>query len=426
MFTQRCGNCGRNMPAAGKMSELILPREQQHWLRNVILITVAQFFAQVAFCSAMTFMPFWFRDIAHISDKGDLSIYVALYAAAGNLSFCVFSPLWGALGDRYGRRIMLLRATIGGAILTPIMAFISSPALMICHRLALGALVGTVTAAQSLIVTTTPQKHMTIALGMASAGMFGGIMAGQFAGGEMVRHFGFFTTFIWSGILLGISTVLILFTKEYFKPVVRKVRHRRRSFAMPRFGRAGVLLLLFIVMGFARDIDGPFLPQLVMNVVADSKDALRWTGWINGLCALGGIFSGLILGYAASRISVLQVLCFVIGIAGVMRILLAFAPSAELIMGERFIQVLAAGGMEPMFQAWLAGVTLAHHRSQMLGWSATARSAGWIFGSLIGGIVAKFLGGVSGLFLISGLLYFAMIPMVIRAGRKVPPPPVQK
>ena len=425
MFLQKCGNCGKNTLAAGKMTEFF-PEAQRYWLRNVILITVAQFFAQVAFCSAMTFMPFWFKDIAHITDNGKLSMYVALYAMAGNLSFCVFAPIWGTLGDRYGRRIMLLRATVGGAILTPLMAFISNPALMVCHRLALGALVGTVTAAQSLIVTTTPQKYMTIALGAASAGMFAGIMGGQFAGGEMVRHFGFFTTFIWSGVLLGISTVLILFTKENFQPVVRKSRKRHLGLAMPRFGKGGLLLLLFILMGFSRDIDGPFLPQLVMEVVSNSKDALRWTGWINGMCAFGGMLSGLILGYAASRISILKVLCLVIGIAGLMRILLSFAPAAEVIMAERFVQVLVAGGMEPMFQAWLAGVTLAQHRSMMLGWSATARSTGWMLGSLAGGGLAVLFGGVKGLFLVSGILYLLMIPAVLFAGKKVPPPPVQK
>ena len=413
------------MSGDAKTTNIQLEQENSFWLRNVILITIAQFFAQVAFCAAMTFMPFWFKDVANLTDQGKLSMYVAIYNVAGNLSFCVFAPIWGVLGDRYGRRMMLLRATLGGAILTPLMAFISSPELMIWHRLALGALVGTVTAAQTLIVTTTPKKYLTISLGAASAGMFAGIMGGQFLGGEMVHRFGFFQTFIWCGVLLGISTVLILFTKENFQPVIhKKIPGRQRSFQlrMPHFGKAGLLLLLFVLMGFSRDIDGPFLPQLVMEVVSESKDALRWTGWINGLCALGGMLSGLILGYAASRISLLKVLAFVIATAGIMRILLALSPSPEAIMVERFIQVLAGGGMEPLFQAWLAGVTRPHNHSKMLGWSATFRSTGWVTGSLAGGGLAVAFGGVHGLFLVSGLLYFLMIPAMLYVARRVPPP----
>ena len=406
------------MPVAGTMAEIIHSDGKEYWLRNVILITVAQFFAQVAFCAAMTFMPFWFKETGHITDPGELSMYVAVYNMAGNLSFCLFAPVWGILGDRYGRKMMLLRATLGGAILTPLMAFIGSPMLMIFHRLALGALVGTVTAAQTLIVSTTPQKHLTISLGAASAGMFAGIMGGQFLGGEMVSRFGFFQTFIWGGVLLAVSTVLILFTKEEFHPVIHKKAPHRRKFQIPKFGKAGLLLMLFIVMGFSRDIDGPFLPQLVMEVEPDSTEALRWTGWINGLCALGGMLSGLILGYAASKISLLKVLTFVIAIAGVMRILLSFASSSELIMVERFIQVFAAGGMEPMFQAWLAGISRPRHHSMMLGWSATARSTGW----MTGGGLAVLFGGVHGLFLVSGILYFLMLPAMKWVAKRVPPP----
>ena len=292
------------------------------------------------------------------------------------------------------------------------------------NLLALGALVGTVTAAQTLIVTTTPQKYLTISLGAASAGMFAGLMGGQFLGGEMVSRFGFFHTFIWCGVLLGISTVLILFTKEDFHPVIRKKSSRSGvfRFRMPKFGRAGLLLLLFVLMGFSRDIDGPFLPQLVMEVAKNSSDALRWTGWINGLCALGGMLSGLILGYAASKIPLIKVLTCVIAIAGFMRILLTFAPNTELILCERFLQVLAAGGMEPLFQAWLAGVTRPQNHSKMLGWSATARSTGWMTGSMAGGSMAYIFGGVQGLFLVSGILYFLMLPAMYKVAKKVPPP----
>ncbi|MBE6384471.1 MAG: multidrug efflux MFS transporter [Lentisphaerae bacterium] len=414
------------MSDSGTTVEIQLEKNNSFWLRNVILVTIAQFFGQLAFCSAMTFMPFWFKDVAMIKDQGELSMYVALYNVAGNLSFCIFAPIWGILGDRYGRKMMLLRATFGGAILTPLMAFIADPALMIWHRLALGALVGTVTAAQTLIVTTTPEKHLTISLGAASAGMFAGIMGGQFLGGELVNRLGFFQTFMWCGVLLGISTLLILFTKENFHPVVRKKKLRNTAFKfrLPRFGNAGLLLLLFVFMGFSRDIDGPFLPQLVMEVVKESKDALRWTGWINGMCALAGMLSGLILGYAASKLPLLKVLACVIAIAGSMRLLLAFSPTPEIVMIERFVQVLAGGGMEPLFQAWLAGVTRPHNHSKMLGWSATARSTGWMTGSFAGGGIAVALGGVHGLFLIAGCFYFLMIPAMLYVARRVPPPGV--
>jgi hypothetical protein len=58
----------------------------------------------------------------------------------------------------------------------------------------------------------------------------------------------------------------------------------------------------------------------------------------------------------------------------------------------------------------------------MLGWSATARSTGWMTGSLAGGGLAVLFGGVHGLFLFSGILYFLMIPAMNFVARRVPPP----
>ena len=406
------------------MAEVVIraAEERSFWLRNTILITVSQFFAQLAFSSAMTFIPFYFKELG-VTEHRALSLYVAVFSIAGNVSFCLCSPLWGALADRYGRKLMLLRSTLGGALLMPLMALISHPALLVVHRFVLGGLVGTVTAAQTLIITTTPKKHLTLALGSISAGLFAGIMAGQFLGGIAVSKWGFFTTFVWSGILLGVSTVLVLFCKEDFHAPATSGKGKILSLKVPRFGREGLLLLLFVAMGFSRDIDGPFLPQLVMEVMHDSKDALLWTGWINGLCALGGMLSGLLLGYAAGRLPLLKVLGAVIFTAGTARILLSFAPSAPVIMGERFVQVLAGGGMEPLFQAWLAGAVLAKDQGRILGWSATARSAGWMTGSLAGGGLAVLFGGVHGLFFVSGLLDLLLIPMMLLISRAVPPPP---
>ena len=406
------------------MAEVVIRAAEgrSFWLRNTILITVSQFFAQLAFSSAMTFIPFYFKELG-VTEHRALSLYVATFSIAGNVSFCLCSPLWGALADRYGRKLMLLRSTLGGALLMPLMALISHPALLVVHRFVLGGLVGTVTAAQTLIITTTPKKHLTLALGSISAGLFAGIMAGQFLGGIAVSKWGFFTTFVWSGILLGVSTVLVLFCKEDFHAPATSGKGKILSLKVPRFGREGLLLLLFVAMGFSRDIDGPFLPQLVMEVMNDSKDALLWTGWINGLCAMGGMLSGLLLGYAAGRLPLLKVLTVVIFTAGTARILLSFAPSAPVIMGERFVQVLAGGGMEPLFQAWLAGAVLARDQGRILGWSATARSAGWMTGSLAGGGLAVLFGGVHGLFFVSGLFYLLLIPMMLLISKVVPPPP---
>ena len=43
-------------------------------------------------------------------------------------------------------------------------------------------------------------------------------------------------------------------------------------------------------------------------------------------------------------------------------------------------------------------------------------------GSMAGGSMAYIFGGVQGLFLVSGILYFLMLPAMYKVAKKVPPP----
>ena len=217
------------------------------WQRNLAVVWLSQFISMASFSSAYTFMPFFFRQLGVTGDE-ELSHYVALFSVAGNLTFCIFAPIWGMVADVYGRRMMLIRANFGGALLMPLLAVITSPDLIIVHRLFLGALTGTVSAAQTLIISTTPKEHRSFALGAIASALFGGMMAGQFLGGGLVQRFGFNWTFAGSGVLLFVSGMLVLiwgrenFTRtETLRERVRSIRWR-----IPRFGVIWYLMVLFV------------------------------------------------------------------------------------------------------------------------------------------------------------------------------------
>ena len=65
-------------------------------------------------------------------------------------------------------------------------------------------------AAQTLLISTTPKEHRSFALGTIASALFGGMMAGQFLGGDYVMLFGFHSAFLASGGLLFVSGLLVL------------------------------------------------------------------------------------------------------------------------------------------------------------------------------------------------------------------------
>ncbi|UKI30158.1 MAG: MFS transporter [Lentisphaeria bacterium] len=167
------------------------------WRRNLAIIWISQFLSMASFSSAYTFMPFYFSSLGVPDDE--LSMYVALFNVAGNLTFCIFAPIWGMVADVYGRRMMLLRANFGAAVMLPLMALVNSPEWLILLRLGIGALTGTVAAAQTLLISTTPKEHRSFALGTIASALFGGMMAGQFLGGDYVMLFDFIPRFLPAG-----------------------------------------------------------------------------------------------------------------------------------------------------------------------------------------------------------------------------------
>ena len=56
------------------------------------------------------FIPLFLREKLGFVDEAERAIAVSLFSSVGLLSFCISNPLWGAVADRYGRKLMLLRA----------------------------------------------------------------------------------------------------------------------------------------------------------------------------------------------------------------------------------------------------------------------------------------------------------------------------
>src|SRR2546428_14102560 len=95
----------------------------------------------------------------------------------------VASPIWGILGDRFGRKPMLIRSMLGGAITVGLIFFVQNPIQLVVLRLLQGATSGTVAAATALVAGETPRHRGRWALGGVTAGGALGGRGGSLVGG---------------------------------------------------------------------------------------------------------------------------------------------------------------------------------------------------------------------------------------------------
>jgi DHA1 family multidrug resistance protein-like MFS transporter len=393
-----------------------------NWKRNLVVIWLSQLLSIMGFAFALPFVPYYLQQDLGVDDPVRLKMIVALFGAGAPLTLAVFAPIWGGLADRYGRRIMLLRANFGGAIVLLCMGLVNSVSALIVLRLVQGVMTGTVTAAQTMASVHTPKDKNGLALGALSAAVYSGSMLGAFCGGLFADLFGYRRAFYAASGLLLVAALLVMFcTSEDFVAPAKAVAPEnggRRRMGFPQIGPALPILLMIMAMAFARQFDMPMLPLLVQDINGGIQGAASITGSLSAFVGIAGLAAGLILGRIADRIPPPKIAKLSSFGAGLFMIPQGLAHGLLLLFGARFGMIFCAGGLDPVFQVWLAKVTPEEKRGSIFGWAATAKATGWIFAPLVSGGIAAAL-GVRAVYLVGPVFFFLLIPMASVVARRL-------
>ena len=84
------------------------------WKRNLIVLCFAQSITLLGFSAYLPFIPYFVQDLG-VRDYARATAWMAFFDSGSALAMMVFAPIWGTLADRYGRKLMLVRATAAGA-----------------------------------------------------------------------------------------------------------------------------------------------------------------------------------------------------------------------------------------------------------------------------------------------------------------------
>ena len=128
------------------------------WKRNLFFVWLSQILSLAGFGSVIPFIPLYMRNVLGVMDDGERGLWVSAFYFGGQLSFCISMPIWGTLADRFGRRVMLLRANLVTALLFPLMAYVPNVFCLVLIRFVISIFSGTVNAAQTLVGSTTPEE----------------------------------------------------------------------------------------------------------------------------------------------------------------------------------------------------------------------------------------------------------------------------
>ncbi len=373
-----------------------------HWQRTVYAVWFAHLLAAIGFSFVMPFLPFFVRDLG-VTDDRMVGVWAGAAMTAAGLGLTIFQPIWGALADRYGRKLMLQRAMFGGAIMIALMGLAQNVHQLVVMRLIQGALTGTGTACNTLVASVTPRARLGFTMGVMQTAMIGGNSIGPWLGGAVADSYGYRIPFYVCGVLWAVAGFVVLFgARERFVPPSQCANgnHGLRQV----FGGKGLAALLtaFFLAAFAITFVGPIFPLFVERIAGGAR-AATVTGQLMGVGGLAAGISCLIIGRFSDRLGHRRVLIASTAGSALFSIPHAIVQTLSQLFGLRIAWGLASGGGSPAMNAMIGTSVSPDMYGRAFGLTTSAMCLGFALGPLMGGLMASAT-GLRWPFVVMGLL----------------------
>jgi DHA1 family multidrug resistance protein-like MFS transporter len=324
----------------------------------------------------------------------DLDLWTAAAGSVSGLSMAIASPIWGILGDRLGRKPMLVRSMVGGALTVGLIFFVQTPLQLVILRFMQGATSGTVAAATALVAVETPRNRVGWSLGVVTSAVALGSAIGPVIGGFAAAAFGLRLVFLGGGILLLISTIpVFLVVRE--SPLRRRDASRLGTLAMidQRPGARRALAALIGAQGLVSVANSATQVLLVLRLLEMlTSGVAAITGVAFGLAGVATSASAVFYTFVTRRLGYTRTTALAAMLMAVAIALIAVAPWVAVVVGAVALNGLLSGVIVPATASMIGLETPSEAQSTVFGVNASSVALGFCFGPLIAGGVAATLG----------------------------------
>ena len=366
-------------------------RQAEQWRRNLAVLWLGTFIAGMGFSEVMPFISLYVDDLGHFT-KGQLTIYSGLTYAVTFLVIALVSPLWGKLADRKGRKLMLLRSSLGMAVVIGLMGFVTNVWQLIGLRFLQGFFAGYIPNASALIAAETPQAKSGNALGILTTGYVSGNLIGPVLGGILAQVFSIRWTFILTGIFLVIVFILsATLVHEHFTPI-SKEKQAQAGFWLGQVKNPTLIIVLlvstmFIQMG--NNSITPIISLYVRQLMGNQGPITLVAGIVAALPGISTLMAAPKLGEYGDRKGTQRVLIFGYAFAVLMYFHQGFVTSVRLLGLFRFMIVISDGALFPAVQTMLTKNVPHTLTGTVFSWNQSFQALGSMLGSMLGGFVAN-------------------------------------
>ena len=366
--------------------------DDDYWFVNLLVCTAGSFTTIVAMTLLLPFLPIYVEEIG-VTGHAAIVQWSGVAYGATFFTAALTAPLWGRLGDLYGRKLMLIRASLGMAVAMSLTGMAENIWQLVAVRLLTGLLGGYASGSMILVAAQTPRAKSGWALGVLSSGILAGNLVGPLIGGVLPPLIGIRATFWLSGAAIFASFLATVFAlREKPRP-----RESRASASRGLWGRIPdrrpvvAMLATGLLLTFALTSIEPIITVYVA-LFAPPDQVTFVSGLAMSAGALGGVLSSARLGRLADRVGHWRIVILSLAAAAILLIPQALVVASWQLVALRFLMGAALGGLAP-------GITsVIRHSAQetiaggLLGWSVSVQYVGQVLGPLAGGFVGGHIG----------------------------------
>jgi len=393
------------------------------WRKTLYIMVFCQVITSIGFSSIFPFLPLYVKSLGSVTSLGTEMLSGLVFSSQA-LTMMIASPIWGAVADRWGRKLMVERAMFGGALILGLMAFVRSAEELVLLRAIQGMITGTIGAANALVASIVPRERCGFAMGLLQVGLGAGVGLGPIIGGAVADAYGYRAAFYVTGALLATAGVIVAIgVKEHFVPPARTGgrkpgfwREWRHILSAP--GVVGTYALRFLD-SLSRMAFIPILPLFALELMDEASRVNSFTGLVIGSAAASAavfsVFFGRLGDHAGGRGH--RPIVIICALGGFFSFFLqAWVGSGWQFLALQLLAGIAHGGIVTGVTALLARYTPCGEEGAVYGLDNSINSGARALAPMIGVSIAAWLsfravfGTISLLYLTAAALALWRLP----------------
>lgn len=328
----------------------------------------------------------------------------------------IFSPIWGRIGDLYGRKKILIISGIGMGISIFLMGYVTNVWQLFGLRMFMGIFTGFISVSQAYISTQTPKEIAGRVLGTLQTGSITGSLMGPLLGGILADTYGYASTFQGTSFAIILSAILVMFTKEY---VIERTKGTKQKYSSKEvilhIVRHPVLLTVMLVSSLVQIAHFSIQPILSLYVseLHGPENLAFFAGVAFSAAGAGNLLMARKWGKIGDQQGYIKVLIILLLLAGIFYIPGGFVTNMWQLVLVRFLLGVTIGGIIPVRVAYIRQEAPLTMQGEVLGYNTSLRFLGNVIGPAMGGIISAYFGFTavflltSALLIISGLILLA-------------------